>query len=164
MILVQNMVCITGIIGFLIVYYCSELGNYLYLHRAFSYNRRKNLQEMYRLVGIETLCVSGGLCLLYKVLEFGALLEPMGVSGVFVVIGMTFLANLICHGYTPMFQGIAMLAMIVGMPFVVGLLIFIFWNGIQSNLYVTEIAIVLFLLNVCMCGIHVKLWKQADFI
>lgn len=164
MILVQNMVYITGIIGFFIVCCHSGLGNHLYLHRTFSYNRKKNLQEVYWLVVIETLCVSGGLCFLYVGLELGGLLEPMGISGLFVIVWMTFLANLICHGYAPMLHGIAALTTIFIAFFVSGLLFFIIWNGIQSNLYLTEIATALFVLNLCMCGIHVKLWKQADFM
>lgn len=163
MILVQNMVCITGIIGLLIVFCHAGSGNYLYLHRTFSHNRKKNLQEVYQLVGIETLCVSGGLCFLYKGLELGGLLESMGISGIFVIVWMTFLANLICHGYAPMFHSIAAITTIIIVFFVPGLLFFVGWNGIQSNLYLTEIAVALFVLDLCMCGIHVKMWKYADF-
>lgn len=79
MILVQNAVYITGVIGFLLVNAYSRPGNYLYIHRVFSYSRKKNLYEVYQLVGIETICVSGILCLIYKLLEIGGLLEPMGV-------------------------------------------------------------------------------------
>lgn len=163
MILVQNAVCLTGIIGFLLVSYFSGLGDYLYVHRVFSYNRKKNLMEVYQLVGIETICVSGFLWLIYKVLEIRGLLEPMGIFGLLVVVCMILLAGLFSHGYMPMFKGIALLVMfLVALP-VLFFFLFIIWHNVQSNLYLTQIAIVLVVLNLFMWGLHIKLWGNADF-
>lgn len=164
MILVQNSVFITGVIGFLLVHWFFGVGNYLYLHRVFSYNRKKNLSEVYQHVGAETICVSGFLCLLYKALVMGGLLEPMGISGLLVIVWMVLLAGLICHGYIPIFRGDAIIVIILSVILVSALFICFFCSNVQSNLYLRQIAMALLVVHLCMWGLHLKLWRKADFV
>lgn len=164
MIFVQNSVFITGVIGFLLVHWFFGVGNYLYLHRVFSYNRKKNLSEVYQHVGVETICVSGVLSLLYKALEIGELLEPMGISGLLVIVWMVLLAGLICHGYISIFRGDAIIVIMLSLFFVSISIIYIFWSNIQSNLYLRQIAVALLIVHLSLWGLHLKLWRKADFV
>ena len=164
MILVKNMICITGITGFVLVCCFSRLGEYLFLHRAFSYHRKRNLWEVYRFMGIETVCISGILCLLNKIFEIACLLEPIGVSGALVVVFMTLLASFLCHAFTPVLHGIEVVAVyLVGLLFVTFLIVAL-WNGVYTNLYRTPIAVILLAINLFAWSIHRKLWKKADFL
>lgn len=164
MIFIHNSVFITGVIGFLLVYWFFGIGNYLYFHRVFSYNREKNLFEVYQHVGVETICVSGFLSLLYKVLEMGGLLDPMGISGFLVIVWMVLLAGLICHGYIPIFRGNAIIVILLSVILVSVSIIYILGCNVQSNLYLTRVAMALFVVHLCMWGLHLKLWRKADFV
>lgn len=164
MILVQNSVFITGVIGFLLVHWFFGIGNYLYLHRVFSYNRKTNLFEVYQHVGVETIFVSGFLSLLYKALEMGGLLEPVGISGLLVIVCMVLLASLICHGYIPIFRGDAIIVILLSVILVSVSIIYILGSNVQSNLYLTQVAMALFVVHLCLWGLHLKLWRKADFV
>lgn len=164
MILVQNMVFITGIIGFILVLCLSGLGSHLYLHRVFSLYRRKNLKEVYRYVGLKTICVSGVLCLIYKILELAGLLEPMGFCGLLVIVWMTLLASMIMHGYAPVLQGMGWMLVLLAGIFGAGFLIVISWKNLRTDLYLPQITVILFAMNLCMWAIHKRLWETADFM
>lgn len=164
MIFIHNSVFITGVIGFLLVHWFFGIGNYMYLHRVFSYNRKRNLFEVYQHVGVETICVSGGLSLLYKTLEMGGLLDPMGISGFLVIVWMGLLAGLICHGYIPIFRGNAIIVILLSVILTSVSFIYILGSNLQSNLYLTQITMFLFVTHLCMWGLHLKLWRKADFV
>lgn len=164
MILVKNMIFITGITGFVLVFCLAKLGGNLFLHRAFSYYRKRNLWEVYRFMGIETVCISGILCLFYKILEIAGLLEPIGVSGVLVVVFMTLLAAFLCHAYAPALHGIEVVVVYLsGLLFVTFLTVALL-NGVHTNLYRTPIAVILFAINLFAWSIHRNLWKKTDFL
>lgn len=118
---------------------------------------------MYRYVGLETVCVSGVLCLIYKVLEIGGLLEPMGFCGFLVIVWMILLASMIMHGYAPVLQGMRWMLVLLAGIFWIVFLIVISWKNLRTDLYLSQITVILFAMNLCMWVINKRLWKKADF-
>lgn len=110
------------------------------------------------------MCVSGFLCFIYKALEMGGLLEPMGISGLLVIVWMVLLAGLICHGYIPIFRDGAIIVIILSVILMSALFIYIFCSNLQSNLYLIQIAMALLVVHLCMWVLHLKLWRKADFV
>lgn len=164
MIVVQNMIFITGIIGFVLTFCLSGLGSQLYLHRVFSYNRKKNLREVYRLIGVETVCVSGFLYLIYMIFVLFGLLNPMGFWGILVIVLMTLLANLFVHGYAPILRGMEVIFAVLIGCFPTFFFIIVHLVHFHTNLYLKQIAVILLIINLCVWKINDRMWKNADFI